>query len=242
MSTITTLIVDDAGAVRRSLRTLLETTPDIEVVGEADNGIDAVRLGRELRPDVVLMDLRMPDGDGLDAIEGLAGIGIEDPIPVIVLTTFHLDEYLYGAFERGAVGFLLKKSPGDIPAAIRAAVNARSLNSPSVRRRLIAEYARGSNQARGRGTRQSSKRHEPDGPDHSSRSVAPMASLTDALTERELDVAVLLADGLTNRQIATRLNLSLNTVKWHIGNMLDRTGTHDRTQLAIWAHQRGLNP
>uniref|UniRef100_UPI0013E28D76 response regulator n=1 Tax=Microbacterium sp. CPCC 204701 TaxID=2493084 RepID=UPI0013E28D76 len=147
---IRTLIVDDAGAVRKSLRVLLETTQDIRVVGESDNGIDAVRLARHLKPDVVLMDLRMPDGDGLDAIEALSGIGVAAPIPVIVFTTFHLDEYLYGAFERGAVGFLLKKNPGDIPAAIRAAVNANALQSPAVRQRLIADYARGSSRARSR--------------------------------------------------------------------------------------------
>lgn len=249
MSTITTLIVDDATAVRRSLRTLLETTTDITVIGEAANGVDAVRLARSLRPDVVLMDLRMPDGDGLDAIEALAGIGVDDPIPVIVLTTFHLDEYLYGAFERGAVGFLLKKNPGDIAAAIRAAVNAHALNSPSVRQRLIADYARGSNQARSRGLRRSTARREPAGtaaeagrPGEPAAAESLNASLTEALTERELEVAAALADGLSNKQIAARLNLGANTVKWHIGNMLDKTGTRDRTQLAIWLHQRGLNP
>jgi DNA-binding NarL/FixJ family response regulator len=138
---ITTLLVDDAVRVRRSLRLLLETTPDIRVAGEASNGVDAVRLARALRPDVVLMDLRMPGGGGLDAIAELSGPGVERPIPVLVLTTLHLDEYIYGAFERGAVGYLLKKNLGDIPSAIRAAVNTSALQSPAVRERLIAEWA-----------------------------------------------------------------------------------------------------
>ncbi|MFG6446487.1 response regulator [Microbacterium sp. P07] len=250
---IRTLIVDDARAVRKSLRVLLETTDDIEVVGEAENGIDAVRIARHLLPDVVLMDLRMPNGDGLDAIEALSGIGVEEPIPVIVFTTFHLDEYLYGAFERGAVGFLLKKNPGDIPAAIRAAVNAGALQSPTVRQRMIAEYARGSTRARTRentrGTRRPGTQGDAGRPLDPQRPVATQSarppsgmSLVDALTERELEVVSALADGLSNKQIAARLGLGENTVKWHIGNMLDKTGASDRTQLALWAFQRGLNP
>lgn len=225
---IRTLLVDDVGSVRRSLRALLETTDDIAVVGEASGGIQAIELARALRPDVVLMDLRMPEGDGLDAVEALSGIGVADPIPVIVFTTFHLDEYLYGAYERGAVGFLLKKNPGDIPAAIRAAVNANALQSPAVRERLLADYARGSNRAR-RTTRGNA---EP--------TTEPR--LVDMLTERELEVIAALAGGLSNKQIAARLTLGENTVKWHIRNMLDKTGATDRTQLALWAVRRGLNP
>ena len=217
---ITTLVVDDAGSIRRSLRLLLATTPDIRVVGEASNGVDAVRLARALKPDVVLMDLRMPGGSGLDAIAALSGPGVDDPVPVLVFTTFHLDEYIYGAFERGAVGYLLKKNPGDIPAAVRAAVNASALQSPAVRERLIAEYARSSGPA----------------------GAAPSESLATLLTDRELEVVAALAEGLSNKQIAVQLNLGENTVKWHIGNMLDKTGTRDRTQLAIWAYQHGLNP
>ncbi|OZB84924.1 response regulator transcription factor [Microbacterium sp. 13-71-7] len=225
---IRTLIVDDVGSVRRSLRALLETTDDISVIGEASGGIQAIGLARALRPDVVLMDLRMPDGDGLDAVEALSGIGVTDPIPVIVFTTFHLDEYLYGAYERGAVGFLLKKNPGDIPAAIRAAVNANALQSPAVRERLLADYARGSHRAR-RTTRAGA---EP----------AAEPRLVDMLTERELEVVAALAGGLSNKQIAARLNLGENTVKWHIRNMLDKSGATDRTQLALWAVRHGLNP
>lgn len=247
---IRTLIVDDAGAVRKSLRVLLHTTEDIRVVGEADNGIDAVRSARRLTPDVVLMDLRMPDGDGLDAIEALSGIGVEHPTPVIVFTTFHLDEYLYGAFERGAVGFLLKKNPGDIPAAIRAAVNASALQSPAVRERLLAEYARGSSRARGReGARGARRTAAPSKPPRTSGIISDPAyrplnelGLTELLTERELEVVTALADGLSNKQIAARLGVGENTIKWHMGNMLDKTGASDRTQLALWAYQRGLNP
>jgi DNA-binding NarL/FixJ family response regulator len=236
---IRTLIVDDARSVRRSLRALIDTTGDIRVIAEASNGVDAVTIARRERPDVITMDLRMPDGDGLDAIEALAGAGVERPIPVLVFTTFHLDEYLYGAFERGAVGFLLKKNPGDIPAAIRAAVNANALQSPAVRRRLQADYARGSTRARGRD----------GGRTRLARDGAPTptpkpgeGTLIESFTERELEVAAALAEGLSNKQIASRLNLGENTVKWHVGNMLDKTGTRDRTQLAIWAYQRGLNP
>lgn len=248
---ITTLIVDDSGSVRRSMRLLMETAPDIDVIGEARNGVEAVRLARALRPDVVLMDLRMPGGDGLDAIEALAGIGVKDPIAVVVLTTFHLDEYLYGAFERGAVGFLLKKNPGDIPAAIRAAVNAHALQSPAVRQQMISEYARGRTQARGRHDRQggpSGGRRAGSGPRDDMKSGRKdarspgTASLTESLTDRELEIAAAVADGKTNKQIAALLFLSDNTVKWHIANMLAKTGTTDRTQLAVWVHQRGLNP
>ena len=250
---ITTLVVDDAGSVRRSLRLLLETTDDIQVIGEASNGVDAVRLARALRPDVVLMDLRMPGGGGLDAVAALSGPGVADPIPVLVFTTFHLDEYLYGAFERGAVGYLLKKNPGDIPAAIRAAVNASALQSPAVRQRLLAEYARNS----GRTRREAAPEPPVPGagrvaPGEASRpgragaagqqGEAPAESIAALLTDRELDVIAALAEGLSNKQIAARLNLGENTVKWHIGNMLDKTGTRDRTQLAIWAYQHGLNP
>lgn len=238
---ITTLIVDDAGAVRRGLRVLLETTDDIRVIGEADNGIDAVRIARQLRPDVVLMDLRMPNGDGLDAIEALSGIGVTDPIPVIAFTTFHLDEYLYGAFENGAVGFLLKKNPGDIPAAIRAAVNASALQSPTVRQRLQANYARGSTRARARDVGRTAGPRSGAGATSALRPLAEQ-SITGTLTERELEVVTALADGLTNKQIAARLSLGESTVKWHLANMLDKTGAADRTQLALWAFQRGLNP
>ncbi|GAA2184778.1 response regulator transcription factor [Brooklawnia cerclae] len=221
---ITTLIVDDAAAVRASLRLVLETTDDIEVIGEAGNGVDAVRLARQLHPDVVLMDLRMPDGDGLDAIEALAGIGVEKPVPIIVFTTFNFDEYLYGAFERGAVGFLLKKNPGDIAAAVRSAVNANALQSPAVRARLQADFAREASRS-GQRTRAGEDQR-----------------LTSVLTDRELEVITALADGLSNKQIASRLSLGENTVKWHISNMLDKTGASDRTQLVLWAVQRGLNP
>lgn len=238
---ITTLVVDDAGSVRRSLRLLLATTDDIQVVGEASNGVDAVRLARALRPDVVLMDLRMPGGGGLDAIAALSGPGVDEPIPVLVFTTFHLDEYIYGAFERGAVGYLLKKNPGDIPAAIRAAVNASALQSPAVRERLIAEYARSSGRTRRDGAPELAAPGG-GGTEPSRVGGPPAESMAALLTDRELEVVAALAEGLSNKQIAAQLNLGENTVKWHIGNMLDKTGTRDRTQLAIWAYQHGLNP
>ncbi len=228
---IRTLLVDDARAVRKSVRTLLDTTPDIRVVGEASNGIDAVVLARELRPDVVLMDLRMPGGDGLDAIEAISGIGVADPIPVIALTTFHLDEYLYGAYERGAVGFLLKKNPGDIPAALRAAVNAAALQSPSIRERFLADFARGGARARrGRTSVSAGEQQEQE------------RSVSTTLTDRELEIVALIVAGRTNSEIAEQLHMNVNTVKWHVGNMLDKTGAGNRTQLAIWVSSRGLNP
>lgn len=233
---ITTLIVDDSGAVRKSLRTLLQTTDDIEVVAEAANGVDAVRLARLFRPDVVLMDLRMPDGDGLDAIDALCGLGVEDPIPVIAFTTFHLDEYVYGALERGAVGFLLKKNPGDVPAAIRAAVNANALQSPAIRRRLLADYARGGAKAR-------RTRPITSGTGRVAGQLRPAElSLTETLTDRELEVIAAVTDGLSNKEISVRLSMSENTVKWHISNMLDKTGASNRAQLAHWASSLGLNP
>lgn len=232
---IRTLIVDDAGAVRKSIRALLDTTGDIQVVGEATNGVDAVQIARALHPDVVLMDLRMPGGDGLDAIEALSGIGVAEPIPVIALTTFHLDEYLYGALERGAVGFLLKKNPGDIPAAIRAAVNANALQSPLIRQRLLADYAREGAKAR---------RSTPKEPAHAARPATGPgpANLAEALTDRELEIVDGIVAGHTNAEIAAQLSMTVNTVKWHIGNMLDKTGAANRTQLAIWVAARGLKP
>lgn len=222
---IEVLVVDDSGAVRKSVRTLLDATPDIEVIGEASNGVDAVSLARELRPDVVLMDLRMPGGGGFDAIEALSGVGVPpgERIAVIAYTSFHLDEYVYGALERGAVGFLLKKNPGSIPDAIRAAVNAGALHSPAVRKRLMAGYARGTRT-----------------PQTTTPGTAEQ-NFTEQLTERELEIIVLLPEGLSNKQIAARLNMGESTVKWHLTNMLDKTGASNRAQLAAWAMSRGLN-
>lgn len=218
---IRAMLVDDAKTVRASLKLLLESADDITVVAEASSGHEAVQVAHEVHPDVILMDLRMPDGDGLDAIRKLAGADVDDPIPIIVFSTYNFDEYIYSAFEGGAVGFLLKKNPGDIAAALRSAVNANALMSPAVRSRIQADYVRNL---------------------HGTTSSGGLESLGSILTDRELEVIAALADGMTNRQIARELNLGENTVKWHISNMLDKTGAKDRTQLLLWAVSRGLQP
>lgn len=264
---ISVLLVDDSGSARKNVRALLETlAQDIQVIGEADNGIEGVRQAQALRPDVVLLDMRMPGGDGLDAVEALCGPGVADPIPVLVYTTFHLDEYVYGAMERGAVGYLLKKNPGNIPDAIRAAVNAKSLHSTEIRERLMADWARNSTRPRatwhptgtnsagalpgdttatGRDHRDSVPFiHTPSA--QRTNGASPRGSmltgkqLSDILTERELEVAAGIADGLSVIQIGERIDLSPNTVKGHIKSLYKKSGAGNRVELAFWLTEYGL--
>lgn len=203
------LIVDDQALLRASFRLLVDHEPDLTVVGEAGTGAEAVSLASSLQPDVVLMDIRMPEMDGIEATRLLSG-----PC-VLVLTTFDLDEYVFGALRAGASGFLLKDTPpADLLAAIRVVASGESLLSPSVTRRLIAEFCR--------------------------RPTAPAVSGLERLTEREREVLLLVARGLSNAEIMAALHVSPGTVKTHIGNLLSKLHARDRAQLVIAAYEAGL--
>jgi DNA-binding NarL/FixJ family response regulator len=211
------LVVDDQGMVRAGFRMILEAQPDIEVVGEAADGLDAVAAARRLRPDVVLMDIRMPRLDGLEATRRLAGPGVADPVRVLMLTTFDLDEYVFEALRAGASGFLLKDLPReDLVAAVRVVAAGDALLAPQVTRRLIEEFAR---------------RPAPG---------APAPGTLDALTARERETLGLLARGLTNAEMAAALYVSEHTVKTHVGNVLAKLGLRDRIHAVILAYEIGL--
>lgn len=210
---IRVLIVDDQSSVRRSLTALLERDGDIRVVAEAANGREAVRQTRAVDPDVVLMDVRMPGGDGLTATAELAGPQADRPIPVVVVTTFDLDEYVFGALENGAAGFLLKDTaPEELAAAVRAAAAGDGLVSPAVTRRVIAEFAR--------------RRPAPV-------SAAPLPELTN----RERDVLTEIAAGRSNAEIAAELFVEVGTVKTHVSRIIAKLGVRDRVQAVVWTHQ-----
>jgi DNA-binding NarL/FixJ family response regulator len=212
---IRVLVADDQDLVRTGLRLILGTLDGIEVVGEARDGREAVRLARELRPDVCLMDIRMPVLDGVEATRQLAGPGVEDPVAVVVITTFDLDEYVHGALSAGATGFLLKDAgPELLGEAIRAATRGDSLISPSITRRLLSTFA-GSGRA------------------------APPAQPLDPLTEREEQVLLTIARGRTNAEIAAELHISLSTVKTHIGSLMAKLGARNRVEVAMWGYETG---
>ena len=214
---IRTLVVDDQGLVRAGFRMILEAQPDIEVVGEAADGLDAVDAARRLRPDVVLMDIRMPRLDGLEATRRLAGPGAAEPVRVLILTTFDLDEYVFEALRAGASGFLLKDLPReDLVAAVRVVAAGDALLAPRVTRRLIEEFAR----------RPAGAAADPDALAH--------------LTAREREVLELLAAGLSNAEMAASLVVSEHTVKTHVGNVLAKLGLRDRIQAVILAYEVGV--
>jgi DNA-binding NarL/FixJ family response regulator len=213
--TVRVLLVDDERLVRTGFRMILATEPDIEVVGEAQDGLEAIDASARLHPDVVLMDIRMPRMHGLEAAHLL--LDGPDAPRVIVLTTFDLDEYVYEALRAGASGFLLKDAPEDqLIAAIRVAADGGSLFAPSVTRRLVASFASRS----------------PRGP-----RVVPGL---DDLTAREAEVLLLVARGLSNREIADALVISEHTAKTHVAHILGKLGLRDRVQAVVCAYEAGL--
>lgn len=209
-------LADDQLLVRAGFRALLAAQPDIEVVGEAADGEQALALVRERRPDVVLMDIRMPVLDGLAATRGITGDPALGEVKVVMLTTFELDEYVFEAIRSGASGFLVKDTePEELLRAVRAVVGGDALLSPGVTRRLIAEFA-----AR-------------------SREPAPAAALAE-LTEREREVMALVGMGLSNQEIARRLVVSPLTAKTHVSRTMVKLGARDRAQLVVLAYESGL--
>ena len=209
-------IADDQGLVRAGLRVMLEAEDDIEVVAEAVNGLEAIQQVRETRPDVVLMDIRMPDLDGLEATKLIADDDALENVRVLILTTFEIDEYVFEALRAGASGFLLKDvEPVDLLRAVRVVSDGASLLSPTVTRRLIDEFV-----AR---------------PER----VGSPASL-DVLTEREREVVALVAAGLTNDEIAERLVISPATSRTHVSRAMVKLGARDRAQLVVLAYESGL--
>ncbi|MEA2500397.1 MAG: hypothetical protein QOD01_508 [Actinomycetota bacterium] len=210
------MIADDQALVRAGFRMILEAS-GIEVVGEATDGEQAVRIARRERPDVVLMDIRMPNLDGIAATAMLAGPGVVDPLRVVILTTYDLDEYVFDALAAGASGFLLKDvPPEDLIHGVQVVASGDGLLAPSVTRRLIAEFAQGR------------------------RTHKPVPLPGPSLTPREVEVLELLARGQSNAEIAETLFVSDNTVKTHVTHLLDKLGLRDRVQAVIYAYEAGI--
>ncbi|MEU9345247.1 response regulator transcription factor [Streptomyces sp. NPDC048278] len=229
---IRVLIADDQAMVRTGFRFFLDAQPDITVVAEAADGEEAVALARELRPDVCLLDIRMPRLNGLEATRLLAGPGVPDPLRVVVVTTFDLDEYVYGALRGGACGFLLKDSgPTLLAEAVRAAASGDSLVSPSVTVRLLRHL-----------TAQSEPTPTPTptpAPAPAPLRKPPAEPPSEPLTDRELDVVRLVAVGHTNAEIATELHVSLSTVKTHLSSVQIKLSARNRVEIAAWAWRNG---
>jgi DNA-binding NarL/FixJ family response regulator len=210
---IRVLVADDQDIVRAGLTMLLDAQPGIEVIGEAADGREAVTLAQRLRPDVCLLDIRMPGMDGIEATRQLAGPDVADPMAVVVITTFDLDEYVHGALKAGARGFLLKDAgPALLSQAIHAAADGDALIAPSITARLLATFAE---------TQRGQPPPEP----------------VDPLTDREEEVLLHVAQGWTNAEIADALHLSLSTVKSHLASLMRKLNTRNRVEIAMWAYE-----
>ena len=217
MTNVRVLIADDQRLLRASFAVLVGAAPGLEVVGEAGDGLQAVEQATTLRPDVVLMDVRMPELDGIEATRRICGAAPTAGVKVLILTTFDLDAYVFSALRAGASGFLLKDTPaGDLLTAIRVVAGGEALLAPSVTRRLIGEFAR-----------QPRPRQQP-------------ARVLNGITAREREVLRLIGQGLSNTEIANHLVISMATVKTHIGQLLAKLHARDRAQLVIAAYEGGL--
>ena len=214
---IRVLLVDDQSVVRAGFRVILDLVDDIEVVGECGDGPTAVELAERLRPDVICMDVRMPGGDGLTATRQILSRAEGDPPEILIVTTFDLDEYVFGALEAGASGFILKDTdPDDLIDAVRRLAKGYGLVDQAVTRRVMAEFAR-------------------RGP---TRSAA--TETLDLLTTREVEIVRLLAQGMSNAEIGEALFIETSTVKSHLGRVMTKIGTRDRLQTVVWAYQNGV--
>jgi DNA-binding NarL/FixJ family response regulator len=212
---VSVVVADDQEIVRTGLTMILNAQPDIEVVGEAADGRRAVEVARRLRPDVCLFDIRMPGLDGIEATRLLAGPGVADPLAVVVITTFDLDEYVYAALRAGARGFLLKDAgPALLAQAVHAAARGDALIAPNVTTRLLKAFA-----GAGPGS--------------------PPAQPIEALTDREEQVLATVARGRTNNEIADELYISLSTVKTHIASLMAKLGARNRVEIVMWAYETG---
>ncbi len=209
---IRVVVADDQHLVRTGLVLILDAEPDIDVIGEATDGVQALDLCTRLRPDVLLADIRMPRLDGVELTRRLAGPGVPDPMAVVVITTFDMDEYVVGALRAGARGFLLKDAGPDLLVqAVHAAANGDALIAPNVTRRLLARLVD----------------HAPE----------PVPQPVDPLTDREEQVLLLLARGRTNAEIARELFIGLSTVKSHVASLMGKLGVRNRVEIALWAYQ-----
>ncbi len=214
--TLRVLLADDQELIRTGFKMILDAHPaDIEVIGEAADGAEAVEMARRSRPDVCLFDIRMPVMDGIEATQALAGPDVADPMAVVVITTFDLDEYVHGALKAGARGFLLKDAGPDLLVqAIEAAANGEALIAPSITARLLATFA-------------------------GSGATAEPAQPIEPLTEREEEVLLTVASGRTNAEIAEELYISLSTVKTHLASLMTKLGARNRVEIAMWAYETG---
>lgn len=212
--TIRVVVADDQDLVRTGLVLILDAQPDIEVVGQAADGLEAVEVATRLRPDVLLVDLRMPGLDGVEVTRRLAGPEVTTPMAVVVITTFDLDEYVFGALRAGARGFLLKDAgPELLLQAVHAAASGDALIAPNITRRLLETFA--------------------------GQAPGPATQPTEPITEREEEVLALVARGRTNAEIAAELYLGLSTVKTHVASLMTKLGARNRVEIAMWAHETG---
>ncbi|MGH2735439.1 MAG: response regulator [Actinomycetota bacterium] len=213
--TIRVLVADDQDIVRTGLSMILDAQPEIEVVGEAADGREAIALARELRPDVCLFDVRMPEVDGIEATRQLAGPEVDDPLAVIVITTFDLDEYVHGALKAGARGFLLKDAGPDLlTQAIHAAAEGDALIAPRITARLLAAFV-------------------------DTRAPQPPPQPIEPLTTREEEILIPVAQGRTNHEIAEELHISISTVKTHLASLMRKLNARNRVEIAMWAYETG---